>query len=101
MSAFDGGKRDPGALANVVHDVPAGTKRAARLRKFVVTGRRRARICVAVLLPVALLCTCVVVFAASDREDCADADNPDQKIASVRALLRTMPRARPIGHRPT
>src|SRR6266481_4148763 len=87
MSAFDGGKRDPGALAQMVHDVPAGTKPTARLRKFIVTGRRRARSSVAVLLPVVLLCTCVVVFAASDREDCADADNPDQKIASCSRVI--------------
>jgi clan AA aspartic protease (TIGR02281 family) len=87
MSAFDVGKQHPGALAQVVHDVPAGTKRAARLQNFVVTGLRRARSGVAVVVPMILLFTCVAVFAASDREDCAGAENPDQKIASCSRVI--------------
>src|SRR6266436_3543653 len=84
MSAFDVGKRRPDALAQMVHDVPAGTKPAARLRKFVVTGGRSG---IAVLVPVIFLFTCVFVFAASDREDCADAENADQKIASCSRVI--------------
>src|SRR5258708_32784503 len=80
MSAFDGGKRHPGASAQMVHDVPAGMKPAARLRNFIVTGRRGGRSGLAVVVPMILLVTCAVVFAASDPEDCGDADNPDQKI---------------------
>src|SRR5258708_32496950 len=87
MSAFDGGKRHPGASAQMVHDVPAGMKPAARLRNFIVTGRRWGRSGLAVVVPMILLFTCAVVFAASDREDCADADNPDQKIASCSRLI--------------
>jgi len=87
MSAFDGGKRHQGALAQMVHDVPAGTKPAAQLRNFIMTKRRWVRRGIAVVVPVMLLSTCVVVFAASDREDCADADNPDQKIASCSRLI--------------
>src|SRR5229473_1554292 len=86
MSAFDVGRRHPGALAQMVHDVPAGTKPVARQRNFIVTGRR-VRSGIAVVVPVILLFTCVVVFAASDREDCADADNPDQKIASCSRVI--------------
>jgi clan AA aspartic protease (TIGR02281 family) len=86
MSAFDDGKRHPGALAQMVHDVPSGTKWAARLRKFIAT-RWRMRSGIAVTVPVILLLTCVAVFAASDREDCADADNPDQKIASCSRVI--------------
>jgi clan AA aspartic protease (TIGR02281 family) len=40
-----------------------------------------------VAVPVILLFTCAVVFAASDREDCADADNPDQKIVSCSRVI--------------
>ena len=87
MSAFDGGKRHQGALAQMVHDVPAGTKPAAQLRNFIMTKRRWVRRGIAVVVPVMLLSTCVVVFAASDREDCADADNSDQKIASCSRLI--------------
>src|SRR5258707_1469475 len=87
MAAFDGGKRHPGASAQMVHDVPAGMKPAARLRNFIVTGRRWVRSGLAVVVPMILLVTCAVVFAASDREDCADADNPDQKIASCSRLI--------------
>ena len=87
MSAFDVGKRRPDALAQMVHDVPAGTKPAVRLRKFTVTGRKRVRSGIAVLVPVIVLLTCVVAFAAGDREDCADAENPDQKIASCSRVI--------------
>jgi len=87
MSAFDVGKRRPDALAQMVHDVPAGTKPAVRLRKFIVTGRKRVRSGIAVLVPVIVLLTCVVAFAAGDREDCADAENPDQKIASCSRVI--------------
>src|SRR5260370_7770332 len=87
MSAFDGGKRNPGASAQMVHDVPAGMKPAARLRNFIVTGRRWVRSSLAVVVPMILSFTCVALFAASDREDCAEADNPDQKIASCSRLI--------------
>src|SRR5712671_2388377 len=87
MSAFDLGKRHPDALAQMVHDVPAGTRPVARPRKFIVTGRKRVRSGIAVLVPVIVLLTCVVAFAAGDREDCADAENPDQKIASCSRVI--------------
>jgi len=87
MSAFDLGKRHPDALAQMVHDVPAGTRPVARPRKFIVTGRRRVRSGIAVLVRVIFLFTCVGAFAASDREDCADAENPDQKIASCSRVI--------------
>src|SRR6266436_4669198 len=87
MSAFDVGKRHPGVLTQMVHDIPAGTKPAARLRNVIATGRRRVRSGIAMVVPVILSFTCVVVFAASDREDCADADNPDQKIASCSRVI--------------
>src|SRR6266849_2670041 len=104
MSAFDVGKRRPDALAQMVHDVPAGTKPAVRLRKFTVTGRKRVRTGIAVLVPVIFLFTCVLVFAASDREDCADAENADQKIASCSRVIaddaESAPnRARAYGNR--
>src|SRR5215468_9137773 len=88
MSAFDDEKRHPGGLAQMVHDVPPGAKPAARLRKIIATGgRRRMRSGIAVAVPVILLFTCAVGFAASDREDCADTDNPDQKIATCSRVI--------------
>src|SRR5260370_15951227 len=91
MSAFDGGKRNPGASAQMVHDVPAGMKPAARLRNFIVAGRRWVRSSLAVVVPMIPLFTCAAVFPAGDREDCADADHPDQKKTSCSRLISEEP----------
>ena len=87
MSAFDVGIRHPDALMQMVHDVPAATKPAARLRDFIVTRHRLGRSGIAVLVSVILAFTCAEAFAASDREDCAGAENPDQKITSCSRVI--------------
>jgi clan AA aspartic protease (TIGR02281 family) len=87
MSAFDDEKQHPRALAQMAHNVPAGAKPAVRPRNVIATGWRRMRSGIAVVVPAILLFTCVAVFAASDREDCTDTDNPDQKIATCSRVI--------------